>query len=140
MTEDFKAQVRNAREERAMGNELRSQDDTCRPIDVDGETIRVHGAAEMTEEDRGHFAEIVRAAKRRLEDECQKPHLSGHDAATIQRALEALPKTCKYHGDKLERNGSAWTDSSCCDTGKPSLLRRKAEVALAHARSKETSA
>lgn len=38
-------------------------EDTCRPVEVDGQTIRVHGAREMTEEDRGHFANIVRAAQ-----------------------------------------------------------------------------
>lgn len=40
--------------------------DTCRPVEIDGQTIRVHGAAEMTEEDRGHFATIVRAAQARM--------------------------------------------------------------------------
>jgi hypothetical protein len=44
-------------------------EDTCRPVEVDGEIISVHGAGEMNDEDRGHFAEIVRAAKRRYESE-----------------------------------------------------------------------
>lgn len=51
------------------------------------------------------------------------------DLAKIQRALEALPKTCKYHGDKLD-GGSHWYDGACCETGKPSLYRREAEAAL----------
>jgi len=40
--------------------------DTCRPVEVDGETILVHGAGAMTEEDRGYFAEVVRGAKAKM--------------------------------------------------------------------------
>ncbi|MFJ6559929.1 hypothetical protein ACIQMV_08610 [Streptomyces sp. NPDC091412] len=43
--------------------------DTCRPVDIDGDTIRVHGTSEMTEEDRAMFAEVVRAAKQRYASE-----------------------------------------------------------------------
>jgi len=38
--------------------------DKCRPVEVDGETIRVHGIRKMTPEEVDGFAEIVRAAKR----------------------------------------------------------------------------
>jgi hypothetical protein len=38
-------------------------EDTCRPVEVDGEIIRVHGGAEMDAADRTAFAEVVRAAK-----------------------------------------------------------------------------
>lgn len=44
-------------------------EDTCRPVEVDGEIIRVHGSREMTEEEQGYLAEIVRAAKARMERE-----------------------------------------------------------------------
>lgn len=44
-------------------------DDTCRPVEVDGEIIRVHGSRAMTQHEQGLFAEIVRAAKRRLQAE-----------------------------------------------------------------------
>ena len=40
--------------------------DKCRPVEVDGEVIRVHGGAEMDATDREFFAEIVRAAKRKM--------------------------------------------------------------------------
>lgn len=40
--------------------------DTCRPVMVDGEIIRVLGDAEMDATDREMFAEIVRAAKRKF--------------------------------------------------------------------------
>lgn len=37
--------------------------DTCRPVDVDGETIRVHGAGEMTPEAQEALADLVRVVK-----------------------------------------------------------------------------
>lgn len=40
-----------------------TEPDICRPVEVDGEMIRVHGAGEMNDEDRAAFAELVRAAK-----------------------------------------------------------------------------
>jgi hypothetical protein len=40
--------------------------DICRPVEVDGEIIRVHGGAEMDADTRAMFAEVVLAAKRRL--------------------------------------------------------------------------
>lgn len=50
-----------------------AEQDSCRPVTVvvDGEQIhtRVRGAAEMSDEGRAAFAEIVTAAKRRYEAE-----------------------------------------------------------------------
>ncbi|TLQ43466.1 hypothetical protein [Streptomyces marianii] len=61
--------------------------DTCRPVEVDGETIRVRGAQEMTDEDRAAFAEVVRAAKRKYAAE----HPPRHTVDTITSdALDAL--------------------------------------------------
>jgi hypothetical protein len=42
--------------------------DKCRPVVVDGEVIRVLGGREMSAADREAFAEIVRAAKRRMSE------------------------------------------------------------------------
>ena len=39
--------------------------DKCRPVEVDGEIIRVSGGEQMDAKDREMFAEVVRAAKRR---------------------------------------------------------------------------
>ena len=46
--------------------------DKCRPVEVDGEIIRVLGGREMDAKDREMFAEIVRAAKRRMLAEMAK--------------------------------------------------------------------
>lgn len=41
-------------------------EDTCRPVEVDGEIIRVRGSGEFTEQERQFAAEIVRAAKAKM--------------------------------------------------------------------------
>ena len=66
-------------------------EDSCRPVEVDGEIIRVHGSGEMTDEDRGHFAEIVRAAKRRLENE---PERHSHTVTIRERSTSHLRTLC----------------------------------------------
>lgn len=43
--------------------------DTCRLVDIDGETIRVRGSSELSEESRAALVEVIRAAKRRMEAE-----------------------------------------------------------------------
>jgi hypothetical protein len=43
--------------------------DTCRPVQVDGETIRVHGSRPLTGVELGYAAEIVAAARRKLDAE-----------------------------------------------------------------------
>ncbi len=58
-------------------------EDKCRPVEVDGEIIRVHGGAEMDATDREMFADVVRAAKRKFDAEakrveCQHLHLTDH--------------------------------------------------------------
>jgi hypothetical protein len=43
--------------------------DKCRPVEVDGEIIRVYGGEEMDAESQVYFADLVRAAKRRFSAE-----------------------------------------------------------------------
>lgn len=43
--------------------------DTCRPVEVDGETIRVHGAGEFTEREQEFVADVVRAGRRLFAEE-----------------------------------------------------------------------
>ncbi|MEU4391632.1 hypothetical protein [Kribbella sp. NPDC023855] len=40
--------------------------DTCRPLEVDGQTIRVLGSGEWTDEDRAAMTEVVRATQQRM--------------------------------------------------------------------------
>jgi len=64
-------------------------EDKCRPVEVDGETIRVHGDGEMDATDREMFADVVRAAKRRLRADCL--HLHQTDAADFEHDPLLLP-------------------------------------------------
>lgn len=40
-----------------------TEPDTCRPVEVDGETVRVRGSGELSAEGREALADVVRAAK-----------------------------------------------------------------------------
>jgi hypothetical protein len=42
-----------------------TEPDTCRPVEVDGQTIRVRGSGQFTEQEQEFAADIVRAAKRK---------------------------------------------------------------------------
>ncbi|PSK52424.1 hypothetical protein B0E38_04750 [Streptomyces sp. 111WW2] len=49
----------------------------------------------------------------------------------IARALDRLPKSCRYHGDRLDpAEYGGWRRTACCDTGEPARLRQQAEAAL----------
>ncbi|WP_327403858.1 hypothetical protein OG194_29755 [Streptomyces sp. NBC_01288] len=43
--------------------------DACRPVEVDGETVRVHGSGQFTEQDQELVADVVRAGKRKFAKE-----------------------------------------------------------------------
>ncbi|MET9436939.1 hypothetical protein [Streptomyces sp. NPDC006551] len=58
--------------------------DSCRPIEVDGETVLVRGSGDWTDEDQRHLAEIVRAAKRRYETEHPAEPARRHTVDTAQ--------------------------------------------------------
>lgn len=50
--------------------------DQCHTVDVDGTPVHVRGTGGWTDEDAHHFADVVRAAKRRFEAE-QRPNTEG---------------------------------------------------------------
>lgn len=52
------------------------------------------------------------------------------DLSVIRAALEKLPATCRYHGDKIDPPESLIRREACCDTGIPAMRRRKAEEQL----------
>lgn len=51
------------------------------------------------------------------------------DLQALRVALTELPRNCRYHGERLQRDDT-WNGVYCCDTGRPALLRRRAEDAL----------
>lgn len=48
---------------------MSEQEDACRPVEIDGQVIRVRGAREMNDEDKAALGEIVRAAQAAFADE-----------------------------------------------------------------------
>ncbi len=72
-------------------------EDVCRPVVLGGEIVRVHGAAEMSDESRAALAEVTAIVKRRMADEaqqqtetpaCPDPIECGHEAALGQAQQE----------------------------------------------------
>lgn len=57
-------------------------DETCRAYEVDGEPVRVHGGAPLTDEGQAALAEVVRAAKQHMAE--KHPH-----AGVIQELVSA---------------------------------------------------
>jgi hypothetical protein len=54
-----------------------TEPDTCRPVDIDGQLIRVRGAGEMSDESRAALADVIRAAKRKYGAEHQEQEQPG---------------------------------------------------------------
>ncbi|MEU0465054.1 hypothetical protein ABZ215_13705 [Amycolatopsis sp. NPDC006131] len=72
-------------------------EDSCRAYEVDGEPVRVHGGAPMSAAGQEALAEVVRAAKRRLEADSSKPQpgpCGSPDAACGARGGSARCGVC----------------------------------------------
>lgn len=103
--------------------------DTCRPVEIDGETIRVRGAAEMSDEGREALTSLVRAAKAKMTAEApdqigalqnrlrlahQARRAKEHQLDDIRRALCDIgfmddddPYSHADLADVIRQNGSA---------------------------------
>jgi hypothetical protein len=68
-------------------------DDTCRVIEVDGQPIRVHGAGEMTDQDRAALAEVLGAARRKYAAEHPETAPQDEHAARDCPAMEPTTST-----------------------------------------------
>lgn len=87
-------------------------------------------------------ASLIAALGRPLYDRVNRHLLAGQRAEetlrrareavpVIARALDRLPKECRYHGDRLDpADYGGWGRTACCDTGEPARLRQQAELAL----------
>lgn len=71
-------------------------DDTCRPVEVDGETIRVRGAGEMTPEAQEALTALVRVAKAKMAAEPQPIHQRIRAVA-----FNAVAPALNQHGEWL---------------------------------------
>ena len=52
-----------------MSDQQREPEDSCRHVEIDGETIRVRGAAEMSDEGREALGALIRVAKAKMATE-----------------------------------------------------------------------
>lgn len=80
--------------------------DTCRPVTVDGQVIRVHGAHQMTPEEVDALAELVRAAKHLLSlpdcPECWSgKHPNCRDVTWCDEHDDFAPCPCSKRGHKM---------------------------------------
>lgn len=70
---------------------MTAEPDRCRPVEVDGDTIRVHSVGELTDTDKALLAELVRAVKRQFErhlaERCTCGHQRGEHRIDLQRAV-----------------------------------------------------
>jgi hypothetical protein len=66
--------------------------DVCRPVELDGETIRVRGEEPLTEEGQAAFTSVVRAAKRRMEAEkaAERAEIERKVRAKVAEEIEAV--------------------------------------------------
>jgi hypothetical protein len=76
---------------------MTEHEDTCRPVDIDGETIRVHGSGEMSDESREALGALIRAAKKKFADEhppveVTDPERRERYAETLYGTLEVSPR------------------------------------------------
>ena len=75
---------------------MNQPEDTCRHVEIDGEMIRVRGAAEMSDESRAALAEVIGAAKRKFAAEhppveVTDPERRERYAAALYATLEVSP-------------------------------------------------
>lgn len=85
-----------------------SEDETCRPVEVDGEIIRVLGGEEMDDTAREAFADLVRAAKRKFAAErlrdCEDCEQGKHAGCLVEvwddNADDWAPCPCHLRGHR----------------------------------------
>lgn len=81
--------------------------DVCRPVDIDGETIRVRGEQPVNEETKAAMADVVRAAKRRHEAEkaAERAEIERQVRQQVAKEIEDLLKDAPDPPSALIRLG-----------------------------------
>lgn len=92
--------------------------DTCRPVEVDGQTIRVRGAGELGPEGEEALAELVRVAKEMFLLE---------QAAVVQEVVTLRRAWCRAGPPPLGVSLSRWWDARLVELGQ-ALARRPGAV------------
>lgn len=89
-----------------MNDQEATEPDTCRPVNVDGEMIRVRGSGELTEEGQEALTALVRAAKTKLTAEA--PEMVG-DLQNKLRLAHQARRAKEHQLDGIRR--------ALCDAG-----------------------
>lgn len=71
-------------------------EDTCRPVEIDGETIRVRGAAELTDEGREALAALVQVAKAKFAEDAPE------QVGVLQNRLQLAHKARRAKEHQLD--------------------------------------
>ncbi|MFJ7034899.1 hypothetical protein ACIQUE_29150 [Bacillus cereus] len=109
--------------------------DTCRPVEIDGELIRVRISGDLSDESRAALAEIIRAAKRKFAAE----HPPWHTADTITSdALDVLYARAE-HADSVTAQAKRLLTRRT-ETLRERAERAEAALAAANARADKLSA
>lgn len=87
--------------------------DTCRPVEVDGETVRVRGAGELTEEGQEAVAALVRVAKARFVAEAPE------QVGVLQTRLRAAHKARRAKEHQLDDIRRALCDAGFMEDDDP---------------------
>ncbi|WP_405909589.1 hypothetical protein OG742_37305 [Streptomyces sp. NBC_00828] len=93
--------------------------DTCRPVEVDGETIRVRAAGELGDQEQEFLAELVRAATKMFLTE---------QADIVQNIVVLYREWCRAGPPPLGTPVSRWWDARIAELGE-ALARRPGAVA-----------
>lgn len=79
-----------------------TEPDSCHVVDVGGQTIRVRGAGDMSEESRAALGEVVQAAARKFAED---------QATIVQRVVDLRRAWCKAGPPPLGASMARWWDA-----------------------------
>ena len=107
-------------------SEPERETDACRPVEIDGEIIRVRGSSDMSDESRAALTEVIRAAKRKFAAE--HPGRLTVDTITSDQldALQDRLWTAEQRAAAMDR---LWSEF-----GKERARAERAEAAIARVR------
>lgn len=105
-----------------MTDQKATEEDTCWPVEVDGETVRVRGSGELTEEGQEALAALVRAAKTKFVAEAPE------QVGELQNRLRLAHKARRAKEHQLDDVRRALCDAGFMEDDDPFSHADLAEV------------
>lgn len=80
-------------------DEPEPDEDSCRLVDVDGETVRVRGSGDMDEQDQQALGQVFRAARARMkaEQDAERPEIERQVRAKVAEEITDLLRAAPDH-------------------------------------------